>query len=267
MIKHKIFHILRRLGLAKTLDNLRFYNSWIKNHKLRKKFKSKYPNVVLPPPYFLYETFNLNYFSYYEKGIDTAKWLINHLEKHTSLNNIRILDWGCGPGRIISRLPEFLIDNCEFYGSDYNTKYIEWCKKNLKNIHFSTNKLEPSLVHEANFFNVIYGISIFTHLSEDMHYQWFRELLRTLKKDGILLLTLHGNAFLKKLSKNEQENFNKGKLVVKGNTTEGHRTYSAFQPKSFVKNLIGDNELLEHIPGKIIDNVPQQDVWIIRKKL
>ena len=48
--------------------------------------------------------------------------------------------------------------------------------------------------------DVIYAISVFTHLSEAMHESWMAELRRVLKPDGILLATLHGNKVRGKLT-------------------------------------------------------------------
>lgn len=55
-----------------------------------------------------------------------------------------------------------------------------------------------------------------------------------------------------------------GKLIVKGNTKIGHRTFSAFHPINFVKKLINSHQILEHIQGEIKMGVYQQDVWIIK---
>lgn len=265
MNKYFISSIIRKIGLIRFSDKLRFYFSYIKTLKLRKRFYKKYPNIKLPPAYYIYETFNLNYFSFYEKSIETAKWLISHIVKYKKLEDLNVLDWGCGPGRVIRHLPSFLDNSCRFYGTDYNQKYINWCKQNIPDVSFCTNMLAPPLSFEKNTFDVIYGISIFTHLSNEMHFAWFNELLRVLKPGGILLLTLHGNAFKEKLTEPEKNNFEKGNLVVKSNTKEGHRTFSAFQPVNFVKELIGTNEILEHIPGEVLNGKPQQDVWIVRK--
>lgn len=262
----KIFlSTIRKVGLIKFADKIKYYILLIRTSKLRHDFKSKYPDVILPPPYFLYETFNLNYFSFYEGSIETAKWLISYFEKYKKLEKLNILDWGCGPGRVIRHLPSYINDSCNYYGTDYNKKYIKWCSRNLTNINFSLNKLQPPLDYQSDFFDVIYGISIFTHLSEKMHYAWFEDLIRVLKPGGVLFLTLHGDAFIEKLTDSEKELFRNRKLVVKGNTKEGHRTFGAFQPESFVKELFGKNTVLEHVAGKVIEGKPQQDVWIIQK--
>lgn len=257
--------LLRKLGLMKFADKIHFYILFLKTYKTRREFKRANPEVVLPPPYFLYETFNLNYFSFYNKSINTAEWLVSFFKKYKSLKNLKVLDWGCGPGRVIRHLPKVMDKTCQFYGTDYNKRYINWCSKNIPNVSFNLNKLSPPLSYENNTFDIIYGISIFTHLSKEMHYSWFNELIRVLKPGGIIFLTLHGNAFKDKLTVTEKLKFEKGNLVVKSRTKEGHRTYGAFQPASFVKELIGSNELIEHIEGKIKNNKPQQDIWIIKK--
>jgi SAM-dependent methyltransferase len=265
MIKYKLSLLLRNVGLIQISDKIRFYICYIQTYRLRRLFFKENKNVKLPPAYYIYETFNLNYFGFYNKSIDTAKWLISYFEKFKKLENISILDWGCGPGRIIRHLPAFIDSSCTLYGTDYNKKYINWCKKNIPDISFSTNKLSPPLSYLNNTFDIVYGISIFTHLSKEMHFAWFNELIRVLKPGGIMLLTLHGNAFKEKLTKAEKINFEKGELIVKSNTKEGHRTFGAFQPVSFVKKLVGSNEILEHIPGDVTNGKPQQDIWIIKK--
>src|SRR5690606_21036025 len=116
---------------------------------------------------------------------------------------------------------------CALYGTDYNRKSIEWCSDNLKGINFNNNKLEADLPWAKNYFDIVYGLSIFTHLSETLHFDWFKELMRVLKPEGIFLFTTQGNNFTIKLTEQELKLFRKGELVIRGKVTEGHRTYSA----------------------------------------
>ncbi len=266
MNKYYISAVIRKLGFIKFFDKLRFYILFCRTYRLKKEFHKKYPDAQLPPAYFIYETFNLNYFSFYVNGIETAKWLTNHFEKHATLKNLNILDWGCGPGRIIRHLPSIIDKSCTLHATDYNKEYVKWCKSNIQDVLFNQNQLTPPMTYEDNFFDIIYGISIFTHLSEEMHHKWFNELIRILKPNAILFLTTHGEAFKMKLTEAEKEKFDKGSLIVKSNTKEGHRTFGAFQPSNFMKNLIGKNKILEHIIGEVKNERPQQDIWIIRKK-
>ncbi|MDR2010118.1 MAG: class I SAM-dependent methyltransferase [Bacteroidales bacterium] len=264
-MKSTLSNFIRNLGLIKFVDKLNFYIVLFKTRKQRNEFKKSHPDVALPPPFYMYETFGLNYESFYNKSESTAKWLISYFQKYSDLKNIKILDWGCGPGRVIRHLSVIMDPSCEFHGSDYNKKYIDWCSKNIINVTFKTNQLIPPLNYEENTFDIIYGISIFTHLSEEMHHAWFCELMRVLKHGGILILTLHGDAFKEKLTKSERDDFEKGKLIVKSNTKEGHRTYTAFQPTSFVEKLVANNKILEHVCGSTKNGKIEQDLWVIKK--
>lgn len=112
-MKNLLIYILRKFRLIKFADKIRFYICLIKTNKLRKRFSKEYPTVQLPPAYFIYETFNLNYFSFYLNSIETAKWLVSYFQKHAVIDGVKILDWGCGPGRVIRHLPALIPNSCE----------------------------------------------------------------------------------------------------------------------------------------------------------
>lgn len=267
MRKGQVSNILRSFGLIYLTDWIRYYIQSFTNRKVNREFKKNNPGVKLPPDYLIYESFQINYAKYYTGSIDTAKWVTGHIGKHIELKNLKILDWGCGPGRVIRHLPAVAGNGCEYYGTDYNQKSVEWCRENLPGITFSLNSLQASLPYPTDFFNAIYGISIFTHLSEPLHYEWFRELYRVLSPGGVLFLTTQGDNFKIKLTDRELANYEKGELIVRGKVKEGHRTFSAFHPEGFMKKLFADAEILEHIvtePGN--GKWLPQDIWLVRKK-
>lgn len=267
MKKGQISNLLRGLGLIYFTDWLRYFIQKFKNRKINKNFKSLHPDVKLPPDYLIYESFQINYQKYYTESIKTAKWLSDHFKNHIALKNKRILDWGCGPGRIIRHLPDVIGNGCEYFGTDYNKKSIDWCSKNLTGIQFNNNSINAQLPYDDNFIDIIYGMSIFTHLSEQKHYEWYHELYRILKPNGIIFLTTQGDNFKIKLTDLELNTYNKNELVVRGKVKEGHRTYSAFHPKGFVKKLFSNVTILEHIETKPKHgNWLPQDVWILKKQ-
>ena len=267
MKKGQISNLLRNFRLLYVLDFMRFHVQRFKNRKINREFKATHPEVKLPPDYLLYESFQINYQKYYTDSKDTANWLVDHFKKHIDINNKRVLDWGCGPARVIRHLPDAMGKDCEFFGTDYNRKSIAWCSAHIEGVGFNLNPLEAELPYEDNSLDIIYGISIFTHLSEQMHYNWFSELHRVLKPNGIMLLTTQGENFKVKLTDQEIEQYNHDKLVVRGKVKEGHRTYSAFHPKGFMHHLFRDTEILEHIENKPEQGkwLPQ-DIWILRKR-
>lgn len=266
MKRGEISNLLRKLRLIYFTDWVRYKIQKFENRKINNEFRRQNPDVKLPPDYLMYESFRLNYPKYYIESKDSAKWLVGLLEKHIDLKNKTILDWGCGPGRIIRHLPSLIGNGCSFLGTDYNKNSIEWCSKNLPDIQFNKNSLEADLPYDDNSIDVIYGLSILTHLSEQMHYDWVKELSRVLKPNGIMLLTTQGENFLPKMTDEERTQFDNQKLVVRGNVKEGHRTYSAFHPNKFMEKLFEKLEIIEHFesPPKNSQSFPQA-VWIVKK--
>lgn len=266
MNKGDVSHFLRMAGLMHLTDKLRYYYYKVKNSRKNIAFKKSHPEVKLPPDYYIYESFQIDYEEYYLKSRKSAQWVLGFLKKYNPNGPYNILDWGCGPGRIIRHLPDFLDDKSRMFGTDYNAVSIEWCRSNLPNIDFNLNGLKAELPYHNNFFDYIFGISIFTHLSEKMHYEWMDELHRILKTRGILMLTLHGDAFIPKLSNSELAKYKKGNIVVRGNVKEGHRTFAAFHPKGFTNKLFKHFDVLEHVSQQAGNGKPQQDIWVVRKK-
>jgi ubiquinone/menaquinone biosynthesis C-methylase UbiE len=256
--------ILRNLGLIYFGDKVRFYLHYLNNIRDNKNFRLNNPHIPLPPDYLIYESFRMDYNKYFYGGLETCRFLISLLEKHIILKNVSILDWGCGPGRLVRHLPALLDKSCKIYGADYNENSIKWCNENIKGIVFSQNSLVPPMEFNDNTFDIILGISILTHLSEKNHIEWFTELLRISRQNAIILFSTQGEAFLNKLAKKERDKFNNGELVVRGKTREGHRTFSAFHSPEYMKKLISPNKVLEFIEGGKSNGKPQQDIWIIK---
>lgn len=264
-MKQILSSILRRLNLMSLVDKGVFKYNKFKNKKVNDLFINQNPEVLLPPDYLMYESFQLNYQSYYYDSIESAKWIVDLVSPYINLNGKVILDWGCGPARIVRHLPEF-IENAFIFGTDYNEKSIKWCDENIPSVSFSTNGLNPPTDFNDEKFDFIYGISIFTHLSEEMHQKWIDELHRILKEGGVMMLTTHGKSFKKRLTSNELVIFESDQIVIRGNTIEGHRSYVAFQPKEYFKSLLVDFNVLSFQEGEINSSKPQQDIWIIERK-
>ena len=263
----KITYLLRQAGLMHLADRFKFIYKKIKNASANKAFLKKNPEIKLPPDYLMFESFQLSYKRYFYGGKETANWLKSHLEQYIDLQQKKILDWGCGPARVLRHLPEVINNGCTFFGTDYNQKTINWCAENLDGISFNHNTIDPPTGYLPETFDIIYGISIFTHLSEQNHLHWINELKRILKKEGILMITTQGNVFKEKLTIKEIQSFNKGNLITRGNVVEGHRVYSAFHPPEYMEQLFqhANFKLLNHIEGLKKNYGLEQDTWFLRK--
>ncbi len=261
MLKKYLADLLRKTSLLGVADWLRYRVYKLRNAGMNRAFLQNHPHIKFPPPYYIYETYRLNYQEYYEDGLETARELADIVRKHKSTEG-RWLDWGCGPGRITRHLPDVLA-NMQIYGSDYNTGYIEWCRQHIKNVEFSLNQLNPPLPYHNEFFDVVSGLSIFTHLSQQNHIDWFKELYRIINKEGILLITLQGEAFREKLLKEELVKFDNGDLVIREYQKQGHRLFSTFHPKQAILDLVKDKFALKEI---IYGSEPfSQEIWILKK--
>jgi len=101
-----------------------------------------------------------------------------------------ILDWGVGAGRVARYFSH--VPNVKFYGADVDPDNILWCQQNLIFGDFQQIPLMPPTAFEPNTFDLVYGISVFTHLHEDVQFAWLEELQRITAPGAILLMTFHG---------------------------------------------------------------------------
>ncbi|MGZ5190944.1 MAG: class I SAM-dependent methyltransferase, partial [Flavisolibacter sp.] len=180
MLKKKLLQAVRKMKLMQHFDKINFWLNKLKNDKRNEKFVRENPLIVLPPAYTLYEAYRIDYKSYYHDGKNTAEWLVKNFFSFIPFEKKIILDWGCGPARVVRHLPA-LLPATEIHGSDYNIETIEWCRQHIHSVQFSVNSLQPPLTYNENFFDAVYALSVFTHLSELNHHTWIKELHRITK--------------------------------------------------------------------------------------
>ena len=101
----------------------------------------------------------------------------------------RILDWGVGCGRVARHFLERGQTN--IYGTDIDAVNIEWLRKELRWTNAACMSLDPPMPYPDNHFDLVYGHSVFTHLSQFDHFLWIIEIKRILKPGGIALLNRH----------------------------------------------------------------------------
>jgi len=116
----------------------------------------------------------------------------------------RILDLGCGAGRMIRHL-KHLSESCEVWGTDISAEHIYWCKQHLSPpFHFATTTTMPHLPFEDRYFNLIYCGSVFTHI-DDLAEAWLLELRRILSPNGRAYLTIHDNHTIELFDRPDQD--------------------------------------------------------------
>jgi 2-polyprenyl-3-methyl-5-hydroxy-6-metoxy-1,4-benzoquinol methylase len=104
----------------------------------------------------------------------------------------RILDWGCGCGRVTRYFHNHTGNSIT--GIDIDSDNIDWCRQNLPFGQFMDIPLCPPTALEADSYDLLIGISIFTHLKEKVQFEWLDELGRIASDGATLLLTVHSNS-------------------------------------------------------------------------
>jgi len=175
-----------------------------------------------------------------------------------------ILDFGCGCGRVLRHWHS--LPRTKVYGTDINPKLVEWVQQHLPFARVQVNELAPPLAYPDASFDLIYALSVFTHLTEDLQTAWMTELARVLNPSGHLVVSTHGDAYLGRLDDSERQQFLAGQLVVKNNTkAPGSNTCSAYHPVPYVRNVLaGSLEVVAFVPRGAKGN-PQQDLYVFRK--
>jgi SAM-dependent methyltransferase len=107
-----------------------------------------------------------------------------------------ILDWGCGCARVARLVSEFAPG--KITGVDIDPDNIQWCESNIAGTNFVRIGLHPPIPFSDESFDLIYGISVFSHLSEADQDRWLAELHRITRPGAALLVSIQGEiAFLR----------------------------------------------------------------------
>ena len=248
------------------LDQLNFWVAKIKNYSDNSSFKKEAPGFKLPSDYFLYETYRLNYRQYQEDGILSAKEILEWTKPYlTQLSSV--MEWGCGVARIIRHLPELCDNGTSITGIDINDKMIEWNKSNIPGIHFETIGYIPPTTLSGGKYDLVYAISVFTHIEADQQMNWVKEIHRLMATGGVFLFTTHGTAYDTKLSPHERRTLKDNGVVTTSYTQKGHRMMASYNDADRFKKLIQDYfSVLEFYSGKEYpDKIGGQDLWVVRK--
>lgn len=99
----------------------------------------------------------------------------------------RILDWGVGCGRIARHFLER--GQRGLHGADIDAVNVEWLQENLNWQDAIRVDFDPPMPYPDGHFDVVYGHSVFTHLTEDDQFVWLREIHRVLRPQGFAFVT------------------------------------------------------------------------------
>ena len=267
--KFLLVRAVRAAGLLKFADSCKFLLGQAKAWASNRRFRERNPGFATPPRHLAFDALNhVDWVRYRESGLHHAGLFARILrEELPGASPLEILEWGCGPGRLIRHMTDLMgARPVSLTGTDYNPESIAWCRQNLPGVKFSENGLDPPLAFDDARFDAIYCFSVVTHLSEANQLAWLKELGRVLKPGGVLVCTTHGDAYRYLLSaQDEQAAYDAGRMVVQGRYQEGKKWFLAIHPEAFVRDRLlegwADVRRVETLP----EDAVLQDVWVARK--
>ena len=103
----------------------------------------------------------------------------------------RILDWGCGCGRLLRWLRRGW-PAASLSGSDIDGEAVAWVAEHVPEVDARAQEGLPPLPFADAAFDLVVGFSVLTHLPEDYQDAWLAELRRVARPGAALLLTVAG---------------------------------------------------------------------------
>ena len=137
--------------------------------------------------------------------IRTAVRDVERLEKFAGLNeNSRLLDWGCGAGRLAIGVREHFKSGriADYHGVDVQPELIDWASANLSGPGFRftcvdvTNERynpdgqpERTIAADPGSVDVFYAYSVFSHMNDDDTPAYLALIGQVLSADGKAFIT------------------------------------------------------------------------------
>ncbi len=154
----------------------------------------------VPPNSSMRKTSSKSVGHFYSSGITTYLPITTSaLREQINLkDNINILDFGCGVGRQLLHFTRHW-PAPSYHACDIDHTSVAFIAKNYSWVNTYCNSFTPPLEYPTSFFDMIYSVSIFSHLKLDDQKIWLTELGRVTKPGGYCFLTTEGYTALKSL--------------------------------------------------------------------
>lgn len=266
-VTHQAIGLARSLGMLKWADGVRFGFDLVKHRRRNAEFIRAYPKFPVPPADMAFNALNhVDWTAYLESGRSHAAIFASVIRETVAHRSLAILEWGCGPGRIIRHMRQAMAGcSVTLTGSDNSERAVSWCHDHLPDIDFIVNGDIPPLALRDEQFDVIYNFSVFTHLSEDAQIAWTHELYRLLKPGGLLICSTHGDRHRHLLARQDAVRYDQGQMVVQKGYAEGTKWFLTIHPPRLVREqLLREFEDVRPAATGLAMGM-SQDLWIARK--
>jgi SAM-dependent methyltransferase len=187
-----------------------------------------------------------------------------------------VLDFGCGSGRLLVGW-HALAGERRLAGCDINGELIAWAKSNLPHLlDLRVTAPLPRLPYPDRSYDLVFAVSVFTHLSLASQRRWVDEFCRILRPGGAALLTLHGASYVRHIFPAQPElleRLTRDGHVVTPVGAEGSNQFASLHTRGFVRSLFRNFELAGFFPnGRLggrrlaYPTFMMQDVYVVRRR-
>jgi SAM-dependent methyltransferase len=194
--KNRVSWLIKR-RIMDVRDDITELQQWVSLQQIREK------HPPIPPKALQIRVAGAYYPEFFKHGANMFNDLDAMLKTQgTSLLKFeRLLDFGCGCGRLL--IPgSLLMPPGKLSGTDIDEQAIQWLKENYTCFHdLGVNGFEPPTKYPDGQFDFVFGISIFTHLPEEMELAWLNELSRIIQPGGYGIFTIHCENFFHLLTR------------------------------------------------------------------
>ncbi|MEM9168439.1 MAG: class I SAM-dependent methyltransferase [Pseudomonadota bacterium] len=221
--------------------------------------------LAIPPAYLLQlVSASVDWRFFLASGEKTARYFAEIVDAAGGdfAASARVLDFGCGCGRVTRHLPA--LTKAEIFGVDYNPRLVRWCADNLPGT-FSQNRLQPPLSFDDAAFDVVYLVSVFTHLKIATQNEWLDEFARIVKPGGFVIVTFHDEDHpgLSQVTLTREALLSAGAVAL-NDKSEGANHCATFQTRAFLADQVGDRFEVVQISSSL-DSPPGQATALLRR--
>ena len=122
-------------------------------------------------------------------AIEIYSALTKVLRQQELKSDPKILDYGCGWGRITRLFPTLTSDQ-NVYGVDVDSRLISSANECASTMEFREIESMGELPFDPESFDLIFANSVFSHLSEKSAMSTLAELVRVLSPNGMLIVSV-----------------------------------------------------------------------------
>lgn len=203
---------------------------------------------------------------YERSGLEHRELIDSVLPANWTWPGRRVLDFGCGSGRVIRRFGQEA-EEAEIWGCDLDSPSIAWLQQNLSPpFRFFESADVSTLPQEDGYFDLIYAFSVYTHLTDNWA-GWMLEHHRVLKDDGLLFVTFLGEGMTENLIGEKWDEDRVGMNTLMHGNPWDHGGPIAFNSPWWIRSHWGRAfEILDLRPQIGDGTAPSHGCVLMRKK-